>query len=192
MTTSAHPDFPLYRTTMRVSIFILLILPGLVAFGVGLLVDFGANVKPLFFEVMAAGVLPVLLVACLVQYAVIFGRVMSAEMSASDAELVRYEHRRLTNLYGLIFLAGESLSLYAVGAGRQSTFLLLATSLYALVLLFLLLGEVHALSDSPERLLPAFYRRDEREHLKRLADERAERAADLRAETEKEDGETGG
>jgi hypothetical protein len=117
--------------------------------------DFGQAVEPLFFEVMAAGVLPVLLVACIVQYAVTFGRMTSKGVPPGDLKVVSDEHSRITNLYGLIFLAGEVPALYAIGANKQSTFLVVTTCLYGLVMLYLLLGEVEALSDPESYVLPA-------------------------------------
>ena len=171
----------MYRWAMRVFAFFVLVLPALVAAGVGWQTAFGQAAEPLFFEVMAAGVLPVLLVACIVQYAVVFGRVMSADVPKEDMELVRYEHSRLTHLYGSIFLAGEGIALYAVAADKQTTFLLLAASFYALILLIMLLGEVNALSDSPESFLPAGMRRERRDRLRKFADRHEELASRARA-----------
>lgn len=170
MAADPSPELSFYRRILRVVAFLVLILPALVALGLGALSDFGVGVKPLFFEVMAAGVLPVLLVACIVQYGAIFARTSAVPMSEQDREIVRYKHARFTELYGLIFLAGEGAALYAIAAGEQSTFLLAATALYGLVLLALLLGEVRGLADEPDAFLPATRRR------KREALERAKKA----------------
>jgi len=181
MTTSSHPEMPIYRRVLRLMAFLLLILPGLLAFAIGVKFDFGQGTEPLFFEVMAAGVLPVLLVACIVQYSVLFGRMIAAEIPQKDMEIVRYKHARNTELYGLIFIAGESAALYAIAAGQESTFLLLATAFYGLILLFLLLAEVRGLGDAPESFLPATNRRRRQERLREAADRHEALAADARA-----------
>lgn len=154
MSVESHPVFSFYRWGLNLLAFCFLILPALIALGVDMLTDFGQTLEPVFFEVLAAGVLPVFVVASILQYAVLFGRVISTDMSKQDLELLRYQHRRLTRLYGLIFVAGESIALYAVATGEQSTFLALATCFYALVLLYILLGEIEGLGKPPEAFLP--------------------------------------
>lgn len=96
------------------------------------------------------------------------------------------------HLYGSIFVAGEGLALYAVATAEQSTFLLLAPSFYALILLLMLLGEVSALSQSPESFLPAGARRKRRNRLRRFADRHEELASKARAVVERSEEDGGG
>lgn len=180
MEGSKNPEMKLSKVAMRTMWVLLVFGPIVVAYATGRATSFGRGADPLFFEVMAAGLLPVLLVAVIVQYSLLLSQIDAKGISAADKEVLRYEHIGRTRLYCGVFALGEGAALFAVATGVQTTFLLLITLLEALALLVTLLFEVETLLE-PDKLLPQHFRKEAQARLTERAEKHEELAKKLRA-----------
>jgi hypothetical protein len=111
------------RHYVRISTFGVVIMLGLPP-GMGLISssisDFGRDVHIRFFEVVAEGVLPVLLVASVVEW----GLLRQERADELPPTLMKLNIRLQSLFYGYYFVLGEGFALYAVGANVATTFLL--------------------------------------------------------------------
>jgi hypothetical protein len=113
-------------------------LPIVAAWIGSLVTDFGRSARPEFFSVMAEGVLPVLLVAAVVEW----GQLARSYLEMRPTDVVKFKMRSFSTGYGLLFAASEGLALYAVAAGERTTFLVLGVALGGAFLLFDLITNV--------------------------------------------------
>jgi hypothetical protein len=181
----SNAELQLSKLAVRTGWVLLLVAPLVTSYLVGRFTDFGKNVDPLFFEVMAAGLLPILLVAVIVQYSLLLSQVNASNLSTADRKILEYEHTGLTRLYGATFAVGEGTALFAVAADTQSTFLLLTTAMIAAILLIMLIFEVEQLIE-PERMLPENFRKRTEVRLTAKAERHEAIAASLRSAAARE------
>lgn len=121
--------------------------PLILGWSASLFFTFGRSTDRAFFEVMATGVLPILLVAAIVEWGLTAAREAERDRSA----LMALRLRRFTMGYGILFLVGEGAAAYAVAANTQTTFLTVSVAAAAALLALDIVASLQA------RLVPGAY-----------------------------------
>ncbi len=184
--TATHPPKPSIETIVHrvtaITPFLFAATPIAAAWIASWVTDFGRSARPEFFSVMAEGVLPVLLVAAVVEW----GQLARSYLEIRASDEVKFKVRSFSTGYGLLFAATEGMALYAVATGKHTTFLVVAIALGAAFLLYDLIINVRLrLGGDLERQLPenqvAFYAERFANRLEQRAERHEVEAARLRS-----------
>jgi len=120
-----HRKATIFATALYVGV------PPLVGVVVSQVSDFGRHASLQYFSIVAEGLLPVLLVAAVVQWSLLARR----QLDLDPSDLMEKQIAHMAAAFFGIFVVGEGVALYAVAAEASSTFMVVVPLAAGLALL---------------------------------------------------------